>query len=258
MNELLRLLQSHASVRQFTGEQITNEQERIIIETAQRSATSSNLQAYSIIGIRNQSTKDELAKLTGGQSHVAESSLFLIFCADLYRLSLLNKTREYPFHGEYTEVFIVATVDAALAADRALVAAQALGLGGVMVGGIRNNPVEVGRLVNLPELVYPVMGMSLGYPPKTPKAKPRLPMDGIYHRETYSSEQFESVVMEYDKTIHELGYLKGREVNRDNYKDFDDLYSWSEHSARRMATTDQGTLRGHMLGYLKERGFLRK
>ncbi len=258
MNSVLEFLNSHTSCRTFTGKEISAEDEIKIIETAQRSATSSNLQAYSIIGIRDENKKNLLAELSGGQAHVANSSLFLIFCADLHRMEMINKEKKYPFYGEYTEIFIIATVDATLAAGRALQAAQAFGMGGVMVGGIRNNPEEVSKLLSLPKFVYPVMGMSLGYPESDSKLKPRLPLNGIYSKEKYDTEQIYKAIEEYDNTIDELGYLKNREVSPESYPDFDGIYSWSEHTARRMANGNPKAQRAYMLDYLQKRGFLKK
>ncbi len=258
MNPVIDFLNSHASVRKFTKREITTEEERLICETGERSPTSSNLHAYSIVSVRDAEKKATLAGLCGGQSHVAESSLFLVFCADLYRLKRLNEKRGYPFNGEYTEMFIIATVDAALVASRALMAAQALGYGGVMVGGIRNKPDEAAALLELPELVYPVMGMSLGEPMSPPKIKPRLPLAGLCFSEKYQPEQIDTAVEEYDNTIERLGYLRGRESTPENYPEFNGRYSWSEHTARRMADTRPSVLRPHLREHLQKRGFMLK
>lgn len=254
MNSVFEFLNSHASVRKFTEREISLEDEIKIVRTAQRSPTSSNIQAYSIISVRNQKSKDKLAELCGNQHHVRTSSLFLVFCADLYRLKRINEQKGYEFHGDNTESFIVSTVDAALAACRALTAAQALGMGGVMVGGIRNNPEEVGKLLELPELVYPLMGMSLGYPESPPKIKPRLDVQAVWHKEKYSDMDFDVLIDEYDKVLDQIGYLKGREVDSEKYPDFEGLYSWSEHTARRMAKN----LRPHMKNYLLSKGFMQE
>ncbi len=258
MNEILDFLNSHASSRKFTDEPVTSDDETTIVTTAQRSPTSSNIQAWSVISVRDRQRKDRLAELSGNQDHVARSGLFLVFCADLFRLKRLNEQRGYPFNGNTTEMFVVATVDATLAAGRALMAAQALGLGGVMVGGIRNNPQDVSDLLKLPDLVYPVMGMSLGHIPRPPKIKPRLPREAIHFSESYETHRIDQSVIAYDQTIDQLGYLKGREVNPDAYPDFEGLYSWSEHTARRMADMSPSTLRPFILDYLRERGFLLK
>jgi FMN reductase (NADPH) len=258
MNQILEFLTSHVSVRKFTDRDISPEEERQIVTTAQRAATSSNLQAYSVLSIRDTATKRTFAELTGQQEHVAECPLFLLFCADLHRLSRISQQKGYPFFGEYTEIFIVATVDTTLVADRALMAAQALGMGGVMVGAIRNHAEEVASICKLPELVYPVMGMSLGYPANLPKRKPRLPVRAIWFQETYSDAGMDDAVAEYDRTMAETGYLKGREVQPEKYPQFAGEYSWSEHSARRLANTSPAALRAYLREFLMNRGFLLK
>lgn len=258
MNSILDFLNSHASVRQFTDEVISDDQLYQIIATAQRSPTSSNLQAYSVISVRDKAKKDKLAELCGRQSHVSQSSVFLVFLADLYRLKLITDKRGYPFTGEYTEMFTIAVVDTALAACRALMAAQALGFGGVMVGGIRNDMAEVSDMLKLPEFVTPVMGMSLGKPSKGPKQKPRLPQSAIHFAEEYSVDALDSAIDDYDRIIDEVGYLKGREIHPRDYPSFAGSYAWSEHTARRMSRTEPSTLRPHMLPFLRSKGFLKK
>ena len=257
-NALLDFLTSHVSVRKFTDQPVDEKTEMTIVTTAQRSPTSSNLQTYSIISVRDPHKKKRLAEWAGDQAHVEQCPLFLVFCADLYRLSLLSKARNYDFHGDYTEPLLIATVDAALVAGRALDAARALGMGGVMVGGIRSNAQEVSDLLELPNLVYPVMGMSLGYPANIPRVKPRLPIEALYFRERYDDSAIPAAIKVYDQAMDAVGHLKGREVEPEKYPNFEGNYSWSEHSARRMASTKKGTLRPHLLAFLQKRGLLRK
>ncbi len=258
MNPVLEFLNNHVSVRQFTREGISTEDEHAIITTAQRSPTSSNIQAYSIISIRDQERKDALAMLAGNQGHISQSSLFLVFCADLFRLKQLNVERGYAFYGEYTETFLIATIDTALVAGRALLAAQGLGFGGVMVGAIRNEPQQVAELLQLPELVYPVMGMSLGYPAAPGKIKPRLPKDAVCFSERYRPEGMAKEIQSYDDAMFQSGLLVGRQVRAEQYPEFSGRYSWSEHTARRMADNSAHSLRPHMLTFLRQRGFLLK
>jgi hypothetical protein len=137
-------------------------------------------------------------------------------------------------------------------------AAQALGLGGVMVGAIRNNIADVSDMLHLPDLVYPVMGMSLGWPAVQPKRKPRLPLEVIHFQENYQADGSEQYIEAYDRTVAELGHLRGREIHPERYPEFHGQYSWSEHSARRLADDSPRAVRAHMLPYLNKRGFLRK
>ncbi len=258
MNQLIDFLRGHASARQFTDQTISLKDERMILTTAQQSPTSSNLQGYSIIAIREQATKLRMSELCGNQQHIIDCPLFLVFCADLYRLRRVSERAGYPFFGEYTELFIVATVDTTLAAGRALMAAQAMGMGGVMVGAIRNHIAEVSEKLALPELVYPVMGMSLGYPSVEPKVKPRISLDGIRFAEKYEPEKIDPAISEYDERLIQFGHLQGREVQPEKYPEFKGRYTWSEHTARRLANTSPTTLRPHMKHYLESRGFILK
>jgi nitroreductase len=256
--DAMTLLKQHVSVRRFTSQDITTEQEHEIVETAQRSPTSSNLQTFSIISVRIQATKKIIAELSGNQKHVEQCPLFLVFVADLHRLHAITNKKGYGWQGDLAEYCIVATVDAALVAARALIAAQALGLGGVMVGAIRNHPTEVCNILSLPQDTYPVMGLSLGYPEIVPPIKPRLPLNGVWHKESYDDSKHHDAVRQYDETILAGGHLTGRHVEEDKYPDFAGAYSWTEHSARRMASTATMSCRPFMLEFLRSRGLMKR
>lgn len=204
MNDMIKHLQAHRSIRRFKQEEVTAEQLAQIIASAQAASTSSNIQAYSVIGIRNADTKRQLASLAGGQQYVEECPLFLVWCADLHRaqaavrLHTGDAALQLP---QNVETFLVATVDAALAAQNAAVAAEALGLGTVFIGGIRNDLQRVIELLELPELVYPVFGMCIGTPDQSPTPRPRLAREAVYHEERYSRDGLENHIRNYDETL---------------------------------------------------------
>jgi len=244
MNDMIERLLSHRSIRQFKPDPVTEQQLEAMIAAAQAASTSSNIQAYSVVGVTEQERKAELAALTGNQRHVAACPLFLVWCADLNRLQKAARLHdsEAVLH-QNTESFLLATVDAALAAQNAAVAAESLGLGIVYIGGIRNNPRQVTELLKLPPLVYPVFGMCVGVPDQTPDARPRLPLSAVYHRETYADERLEADIQAYDETMRT--YYAGRSGGgRDTV--------WSKEIAARMA---EGQLRAHMHDYLRKQGF---
>jgi len=85
-----------------------------------------------------------------------------------------------------------------------------------------------------------------------------LPLEAIYFKERYSSEGFKNSIATYDETIERVGYLKDHEITPDKYPNFTDRYSWSEHSARRMAGGELDALRAHMMSFLQKQGFLKK
>ncbi|MBB6217734.1 nitroreductase [Anaerosolibacter carboniphilus] len=242
MNDVIRLLKSHRSIRKFTDQGIDESVIREIIESAQWASSSSFVQAYSIIGIKDQANKRLLAQLCGEQSYIETCPVFLVFCADLNRLEMACTVHGMKMVGEYTESFIMSTVDAALAAQNAMIAAESLGLGGVYIGGIRNNPEEVSKLLKLPEFVYPVFGICLGYPAQDPGSKPRLPLAVIYKEEFYNNENDLKKIEDYDQKISAY-YVERTQGKRSD--------SWTQQMAEKM----QAETRPHMKEYLRNRGF---
>jgi len=83
----------------------------------------------------------------------------------------------------------------------AIVAAESLGLGIVPIGGIRANPTEMIKLLNLPLYTFPVAGLVMGFPADTSHLKPRLPLVTFVHRETYQTEHLTEQIKAYDETM---------------------------------------------------------
>jgi FMN reductase (NADPH) len=205
MNEVIETILNHRSIRKFEDKPLTKEQIEIIIASAQAASTSSYIQAYTIIGITDKEKKTKLAELAGNQAYVAENSIFLVFCGDLHRHELAGKMEERDVIPslESTEKFMVALIDAALAAQNAAIAAESMGLGLCYIGGIRNNLPEVQKLLKTPERVIPLFGVAIGYPAKTTDKKPRLPMSNIYHENEYeqNEEKMLAELNEYNEVI---------------------------------------------------------
>ena len=205
--EMIQRLLNHRSIRRYKSDPVTSQQLDTILVSAQHASSSSHMQAYSVIGITEPQLRGRIADLAGGQRHVREAPVFLVWCADLSRfeeaVELQGGTLE-----QTTEYFLVATVDASLAAQNAAVAAEALGLGIVYIGGIRNDMAGMSELLDLPPLVYPVFGMCIGVPDEQPDARPRLPLHVIYSENRYRQEGRRDVLEGYDKTYSE--YIRSR------------------------------------------------
>jgi len=258
MNKTLEIMASHASVRKFKDTDIPDDLLNSVIQAARQASTSSNLQAYSIIIVREQAKKEKLAKLCGNQVWVKTCPVFLVICPDLLRLQKVCDRQGYEFINRHIEMFIAATVDAALVAQNILTGAESEGLGGVMIGGIRNNSAQVSELLGLPDMVYPLMGMCLGYPDHSPMIKPRLPQDIVVHRERYDDSRLETDLAEYEKTIRQTGLYDGprRKVQSPTGKEVpEEQYSWCEHTSRRLATDAPDVLRPHMREFLIKKKF---
>ncbi|MFD0676615.1 MULTISPECIES: oxygen-insensitive NADPH nitroreductase [unclassified Paenibacillus] len=244
MNEVIDLLKKHTSMRKFTEQPVTDEQLRTIVTSAQSASTSSNVQAYSIIRVSDQGMKQQLSVLSANYSYIVECPLFLVWCADLHRLHKAYGKHEddEPVYIGTMENLIVATVDASLAAQNAAIAAESMGLGIVYIGGIRNHIAEVSKLLKLPQHVYPVFGMCIGYPDQQSGPRPRLPLDAVLHENTYDSDRMTKSVEDYDRTMKEYITLRtgGKRTS-----------TWTEDMANKLKTP----ARLHMKSYLEEQGF---
>lgn len=200
-NETIRLIHSHRSIRKFKPSPLADETVAALVEAAQRASTSSFTQSYSVIHVKDPALREELARLAGDQDYVAESGAFLVWCADMHRNQLACRAQGVSIETQGLEPFLVATVDTALAAQTALLAAESMGLGGVFIGGIRNQPEEVARLLELPEMVYPVFGMCLGHPDQVPLLRPRLPLSAVLHEDKYKAGDLPRLLEAYDATV---------------------------------------------------------
>ncbi|MGH4137989.1 oxygen-insensitive NADPH nitroreductase [Clostridium sp.] len=245
MNETVNLLKAHKSIRKYKDQPVEDEKIKTIIECAQSASTSSFIQAYTIISVVDKSKRKAIAHLAGDQSYVEECPLFLIFCADLKRIKTSCELNYKTMSEGYTETFIVATIDATLAAQNALIAAESLGLGGVYIGGIRNNPSEISKLLNIPSGVYPVFGMCLGYPDQAPDVKTRLPLDVIFKTDEYNTDGDAEKIEKYDAEISAY-YEKRTQGKRSD--------TWTSQLAGLMDKPQ----RPHMKDFLEGQGFKMK
>ncbi|WHY68186.1 oxygen-insensitive NADPH nitroreductase [Neobacillus sp. SuZ13] len=205
MNEVIKTILNHRSHRLFEDKQLTDEQIKTIITCAQSASTSSFIQAYSIIGIRDKEKKKKLAEIAGNQEYVENNGHFFVFCADLYRHTIIGENEQIDVTPsiESTEKFMVALIDASLAAQNAAIAAESMGLGICYIGGIRNNLDEVTKILKTPDRVIPLFGLAVGFPTKLNEKKPRLPFEHVYHEDEYeqNKEVYIDQLQNYDNLI---------------------------------------------------------
>jgi FMN reductase (NADPH) len=252
-NSALDLIQAHGSARDYKSDPVPEEMLETIVAAAQRASTSSNLQTYSVVAVTDASKREQLTHLCGDQKHITQAPLFLAWCADLARLDRVCEMRGHTQVTEYTENFLIAAFDAMLAAQNAALAAESLGLGVCYIGSIRNHPREVIQLLGLPRLVFPVTGMTVGFPERTPRLRPRLPMSAILHHERYNSDQ-DAALHQYDREMQATGIYENRQVPVPGKPGEMENYGWLEHTARRVSQAVRVQLRE----VIEEQGFALK
>lgn len=213
-NDAIGLLLSHRSVRGYRPDPAPPGTLETIVAAAQSAATSSNLQTWSVVSVTEPAARTELARIANNQKHIEECPIFLVWCADLSRLARLAEAERVELEAlPYFETFLVAAIDAALAAQNATVAAEALGLSTVYIGALRNRPEEVAELLGLPPGAMAVFGHCIGYakPEAAAEVKPRLPQSVVLHHGRYGmpAAQEAAARRAYDATLQEFSERNG-------------------------------------------------
>lgn len=203
MNETIRLLKNHRSIREFdTEKDVSVSQAKTIIETAMAAPNWINGQQVSVIEVRDRDRKLKLAKAAGNQKWIDEAPVFFVFCLDFYRAKLAAENNGNKFQvADNIEAIIIGATDVGIALANASAAAESMGLGIVPIGGIRRNPDTYIDILQLPEYVFPISGLVVGHPKAIPNQKPRLPLAAVHHKEKYSPETQQSLMDDYDQTI---------------------------------------------------------
>lgn len=247
-NDYLNTLLSHRSIRSYLPNSLPANTLELLVASAQSAASSSNLQTWSVVAVEDAQRKEELSKLAGNQAYIRQCPLFLVWLADLARLTHVAESSGISHDGlDYLEMFVTAIVDAALAAQNAVVTAESLGLGTVYIGAMRNHPEEVAALLQLPPSVFAVFGLCVGYPDPDliTAVKPRLPQSAVLHRETYQLSTQDEAIARYNEVMK--SFYQQQQMNVSG--------NWSEHSAKRIATAQSLSGRDRLRGILKKLGF---
>ncbi|MET3857473.1 NADPH-dependent oxidoreductase [Rhizobium sp. OAE497] len=249
-NEALDAILSHRSVRDYLPQSVPAHVIELAVAAAQSAPSSSNLQAWSVIAVEDKEIRDRLNAVAGNQRQIAGAPLLLVWLADLARPRDIAETRGGTAEGlDYIESFLLGVIDAALAAQNAVVALESLGLGTCYIGAIRNDPETVARALGLPEGVFPVFGLTVGYPdPGRPAdVKPRLGQAAILHRDRYDPGAHRPGLDAYNRA---LGTFQAEQAMP--------RIDWTEQVSNRIGTV--AALKGrHVLkGVIRKLGFALK
>jgi len=231
-NPVLATLLAHCSVRAFLPDALAAGTLELLVAAAQSAPSSSNLQVWSALAVQDPARRARLATLVGNQQQLREAPLFLAWLVDVSRLQRLAAERGQALDGvDYLDTFLMGVIDAALAAQNLVNAAEALGLGTVYIGALRNQPEAVAAELGIEAGagVYPVFGLCVGHPdPARPAAvKPRLPQSAVLYRERYAPAPVEQEIAGYDEAMRAFYLAQGLPAS-----------SWSAHSLARLRSAD--------------------
>jgi nitroreductase len=240
MTAVIDTMLKHRSIRAFTQEPITQEDFDKIIQAGMAASSSHFMQVLSVIRVTDMEKRKKLAEYAGNQAYVESAAEFLVFCIDFHRHYELNPEVK----SEYMELTLVGAADAGIMAQNCLLAAESLGLGGVYIGGLRNNPGKVDKLLELPPHTAVMFGMCLGHPDQDPESKPRLPQSVIIHHNTYHDLDKQKIA-EYDQAMQEYYLSRSSNAKR---------AGWSKEITETLAKPS----RPFILDYLQSKGLAKK
>lgn len=186
-------LKQRRTIRKYQQKDISAELLNDLLETAFRASTVGNMQAYSVVVTRDAVRKAKLAPAHFHQPMVENAPVVLTFCIDLHRFSRWCECRKASPGFNNFEWFVTGAIDALLVAQTFCVAAEEKGLGICYLGTTTYNPQMIIDALELPQLVFPIATITVGWPDECPNQVDRLPIEAIIHEETYHDYSAEDI-----------------------------------------------------------------
>lgn len=248
-NATLAGMAGHASCRAFTDRAVAPALIRLLCAAALSAPSKSDLQQRDIVIVSDPALRAKFDALLGGQAWVKGAPALLVFCGNHGRQRLLHEMRGRPFANDHLDAFFNAAVDAAIALGACVTAAEALGLGSCPISAIRNQAQAVSELLALPELVFPVAGLALGWPAHAPEISMRLPLAATLHENRFDADAQRPAIEAYDRArASAQPYAAQRHTG-----DFgvSKTYGWSEDKARQYAKPE----RADFGAFVRAKGF---
>jgi len=225
MNATIKQLSSRKSIRQFTGENVKDEDLQTILKTAQRCPTSINGQQISLVYTQDKEIIKKISEVCGGQLQVATADVFITIIVDFSRTTFaVEQAGEKHEIDKSAEGVLVGAVDAGIMLNAIQISAESLGYGTTAIGAVRNEPDTMIELLGLPAKTFPIVGTTIGIPTKEASEaplKPRVPLSSFAFENKYNDKKVKDGVLEYEKQMKEY-----REKNNMDY-----LQSYCEQTA---------------------------
>ena len=236
--------------RHYGKEQVPDGLLETLLAAAQSAPAKSDLQQYSIV-VTDKAQQQAISDMIGSMPWIADASRFLVFCADMRRGQRVAEIRGHDYANNTLDTFMNGTVDAALAMMSFITAANFKGLGTCPVSAVRAHTAAVCELLGLPKGVYPVAGLTLGYPTDDGRFTPRLPMSVVVHHGTYDDDNLETELRAYDARRNQVQPIDPeKQMHKDEFGISDD-YGWTENTARRLAKRE----RAEFGAFIRSHGF---
>ena len=246
----LRRVLMRRTQRRYADRAVPDSLVRLLLAAAFSASSKSDFQQASCLWLKDRVRRDRLAALFPDMPWIGAAPVFLVFLGDSRRLERLGALRGHPQDNGALEGFFNAAIDAGLALQSCILAAETLGLGTCPISVLRNRIAEVGEILALPNKVFPVAGLCLGYPAQSGFISMRLPLEATVHVDRYDDSGLAEAVDSYDRRRDARHSIADRQRAPERFGTAE-FYGWSEDKARQ-AMTPEGE---GFASWLKARGF---
>ena len=247
--EVLAAMADRRVMRRYADRPVDPALLETLCAVALSAPSKSDLQQADIIIIADPAQRAALQALIPNNPWLGQAPAFLVFCGNNRRHRQLFAWRGQPYVNDHIDPLFNAAVDAGIALATCIAAADRVGLGSCPVSTIRNNAAAVSALLGLPDHVFPVAGLALGWPALAGVLSPRLGLEVTLHHDRYDETALQDRIAAYDERRQAVQpYATQRETGRFGEAD---RYGWSEDKARQYSVPE----RQDFGDFLRRKGF---
>jgi nitroreductase/FMN reductase [NAD(P)H] len=235
--DALAVMNERAVCRRYRSDPIPEDLFRLLCATALASPTKSDLQQADIVRVTAPAKRAAIHALLPSSPWIAGAPEFLVFCGDGFRLRRIFERRGVAFPNEHLDAFFNAAVDGAIVLATFVAAAELAGLGTCPISEIRNHAAAVSELLGLPDWVFPIAGLALGYPESKEPMSPRLALTATVHVDRYAGDGLERELHAYDeRRVRDRPYRRQRSIERFGSAE---RYGWTEDKLRQYSDSQR-------------------
>lgn len=216
-NETIKHQLNHRSIRQFKPASLSTEQLTTLYEVARQTSTSMFMQQMTILHVTDEKKRAAVREICH-QPYVGANGDLLIFIADLHRNQIIRQQAgndDGRLHT--TDIFLQAVEDTVLATQNVLNAVESMGLGGVVLGSIKNDSQKLIEVLDLPQMTFPILGLQIGIPDQEPQLKPRLPLSLMAFENDYPKTMPMNLMPDYDRVVNTYYDLRNANQRVDTF-----------------------------------------
>ncbi len=247
---IARLL-AHRTHRRYTDRPIDEALLATLLAAALSAPSKSDLQQVSLIRIADRETRAKIAALIPSMPWIDSAPEFFIVCGDNRRIRRISGMRGLDYANDTMDAVLNATIDAAIVMQTMICAAGILGLGTCPISHIRDHVDTIAEILAIPDGVFPISGLCVGYPAQEGFVSLRLPPEATVHTDRYDDSDLAATIEGYDRRRDARYAIPPEKYRRTERFGAPEFYGWSEDKARQMAVNDGQTMRA----YLAAKGF---